>query len=558
MPSTLPVFSLPVTQHRTTKEALDDEMNRCLGLLWPLSEGGPEGVLDEVNEARDEVAGIADDLAAALDQLPAMTSANARQRAAVNAGGTAYEFVDRVRRLILAYSQSNFSRSATYAGVWPINLFVWDGGIAGATGTQWQSARDDLPTTIRLPMKYAAEYAIAHPDEDVYLVICASPGVSVRAAVGMDYLWDTGLSGDPGTGCIAFNHATMGSVTQVRYSETDADGYPRFVGGSDLGVSLTTPARIAVAGNPAIFAEFTISTEETDHGAYRSQTVAVTSSASWPPADGTPVIVYPATDRLRTVISVNLEAAMTALGLTGDQRVMDEVLIWPTESDVNYLDAYAGRDHADLIAYLATWTDGATQFTYTLPWPYSAVAANAIRRWWHAIEEIVARKPAAVLVDLAASRQSDWETATDYIHVDSAADMERVGRLMHRSAARGGMHLPRYESGPWAPTPVAITNTDGVTITGGRYQRIGRDVDFRIRVVFDATTNAAIAQFALSLPVASDLKQVHDAIGVGASGAQAYIARVSADVTNDRLLVDLFAESAGAYSLWITGGYLLD
>jgi len=492
--------------------------------------------------------------------VPTLASGDERKRLQVKADLTGYEFTPRRKHLILAHSQSNFSRTGTFAGVWPKNLFVWNGGISGATGTAFEQAAADLPTTIRLPMQYAAKHAEDHPDTDVYLVICASPGVGIRAVVGMDYLWDTGLSGDPGAGCIGFNHGTMGSVTQVRYSETDADGYVRFIGGADLGQSLTTPARVAVAGNPAIYAEFTISSDETDSGTYRTQTVAVTASASWPPADNTPVIVYPATDRLRTVISVNAEAALTALGLTGDARKFDEALIWPTEADINFEPAYFGRDHGDLLAYLATWTDARTQYVYTLPWPYNTAAPAAIRRWHYFLEEIVARRPGnAVLVDLRATAQSDWETATDYIHVDTAADMERVGALIYAAAARGGVHLPRYEGGEWTPTVIGITNIDSVTWTSGHYQRFGRYVHVQGRVSVDPTTAAATAsQIAITLPIASDFRLVNDEIGVGISATGAYGCRLTADTANDRLLLDFPAESTGSYTLWFLGSYKLD
>lgn len=510
------------------------------------------------NAAAAEAAADAAEAAAASVNLPAITSGDARETLRVNAAGTGYETWARAKHLRLYYSQSNFSRTGTFAGTWPKNLFVWNGGVSGATGSAWQSANTSLPTTIRVPMADAAEYAWAHPETDVYVVICASPGVGIRSVVGMTYQWDTGTSGDPGTGCIAFNSATMGSVTSVRYSETDANGWTRFVGGTNLGQSLTTPARVAVAGNPAIYAEFTISSAATDSGTYRSQTVEVTASASWPPADGTSVTVYPATDWLRNIISVECEAAFTALSLTGDDRYFDQVIIWPTSADVNYFDSYFGRDHGLLRTYLATWTDTRTQYVYTLPWPYTAAASAAVVRWWHYIEEIVARDPVSVLVDLSATLQTDWDAANDYIHVDSAADMVRVGKLMFRSAERGGMHLPRSEAGDWTPTATGITNIDSATITGGMYQRIGRYVHFQVRVAVDPTSNGVNSQFALSLPIASNLRNAWDAIGVAASGTQAYVARVSADTTNDRLLVDFFSESTGSYSLWITGAYKLD
>lgn len=54
MSSTKPVYSLPVSGGRATKESHDAEVNRVVDLLWPMSPDGPEGVLDEVNEARED------------------------------------------------------------------------------------------------------------------------------------------------------------------------------------------------------------------------------------------------------------------------------------------------------------------------------------------------------------------------------------------------------------------------------------------------------------------------------------------------------------------------
>lgn len=54
MSSTKPVFSLPLAGGGTvaSKSGLDDEVNRVVDQLWPMSPDGPAGVLDEVNAAR--------------------------------------------------------------------------------------------------------------------------------------------------------------------------------------------------------------------------------------------------------------------------------------------------------------------------------------------------------------------------------------------------------------------------------------------------------------------------------------------------------------------------
>lgn len=54
MSSTKPVFNLPLAGGGTvaSKSGLDDEVNRVVDQLWPMSPDGPAGVLDEVNAAR--------------------------------------------------------------------------------------------------------------------------------------------------------------------------------------------------------------------------------------------------------------------------------------------------------------------------------------------------------------------------------------------------------------------------------------------------------------------------------------------------------------------------
>jgi hypothetical protein len=56
MTSTKPVFALATSgtnPKQTSTSLLNTEVNRVVDRLWPMSPDGPEGVLDEVNEARD-------------------------------------------------------------------------------------------------------------------------------------------------------------------------------------------------------------------------------------------------------------------------------------------------------------------------------------------------------------------------------------------------------------------------------------------------------------------------------------------------------------------------
>lgn len=500
--------------------------------------------------------------AAASINLPAISGPDARKTLRVKPDGSGYYLTSRPMVAILAYSQSNFARTqplTSWDGPIPDNLFVWNGGVGGTVGTQFNPVAAAFTNQMRVPVAYAARLAAESPDTDFYLVICASGGVGVRSVVGMRYNWATSLAGDPGTGKIGLNHASPGSATQVRYSATDAEGWVRFVGGSSLGVSAVTPCRIEVAGNPAAYVEIRPGAV-TDQGAYRTQPVTVSASASWPPADGTPVNVYQATDWLREIIRANSEAALTWLGLTGDARKFDRMVLWPTESDVAYADSYVQRDFPALLDYLGAWADSATKYLHTLPWPHATASAAGVRRWWVLLEDALSKRTwRSTLVDLSASPLSAWEPGVnDYVHVNTGDDMQMFGRLIHESEKTGGLTLPRYASGFWSPTVTPVENVDAAfLINQGIYQRVGRVINFSVRLTVDPTTNAAQTRVKLTLPVAADLKNPTDAIGLCGSSVRAWIGNVAADPADETLVITFTAESTTAHAVWVQGQYII-
>lgn len=490
--------------------------------------------------------------------LPGVTTANARQMLRVKNDGSGYQLIPRKKICILAYSQSNFARLGTVDWTVPHNLFLWNGGVNGALGTSFITPDS---TTIRLPIAYAKRVAEEHPDADVYLLICATGGVSVRAVAGMNYYWSTGLSGDPGAGYIGFNNAAPGSVTQVRYSETDNGGWTRFIGGTGLGDTSASlqPARIQSQANSAIYAEFSAGTTVTDSGAYRSQTATVTASASWPPANGTPVTVYPATDPLRRIIAQNANRFFNALGLSGADRVFDEVLLWPTEGDANYIDSYVGRDHDVLMTVLSTWTDAATQYTYTLPWPYNANSPQAIKIWWAGLRSIAGQDTTnRKIIDLRSTTAANWESVNDYVHVNTGADMMTVGKLIHAAGKRGGLTVPAYQTNTWSPAFGSITNLDALPTvlspSTNWYVQVGDVVHYQLYVNCDPTA-AASTTFNFTLPIASDIKQVSDLVGDVANGAGTILGRVYGATSLDQATVTFVPTSTVAQNIYIKGMY---
>ena len=412
----------------------------------------------------------------------------------------------RKKRLILAHSQSNFNNVETYAWVPADNLYIWNGGIDGDTGTAFEACS---ATQIRLPWAIASRLAERDRDTDYYLVVVSRGAVSLRATIGTNFLWNTATSGDPTTGKIRFDAGS----TLVAYSLTDSDGRLRYTGNLDLDNSTDTsfPARIELISDPAVNVVFNTTADFTSVPPYYTQPITVSTSAGWPPANNAPVRVYPARVWLRQSISVNAELAMTAIGLTGTNRVFDQVWVWPTEEDRFYPEAYRDADFDALETYLATWTDSATQFILTLPWPHHSDTAGAtvVDRYWYAIEEVVSAKSSIrKLVPLENTAIADWGD-TENVHVVGGRAMQRIGTLIAECAERGGISVPRYESGHWTPTITAVTNVAASSFLGTQrsiYQRIGRFVTASITVRIDPTASGTLTEFRISLPIPTILR----------------------------------------------------
>lgn len=85
------------------------------------------------------------------------------------------------------------------------------------------------------------------------------------------YQWDTGTSGDPGSGKVGLNNATPASATQLRISETDAYGANLsavFATWDDSTSSIKARVKISKEGATQNFVEALITGAGTDQGAY--------------------------------------------------------------------------------------------------------------------------------------------------------------------------------------------------------------------------------------------------------------------------------------------------
>lgn len=494
-----------------TAQTLEDALQTTIGEITPT-------ILSQAIAAADAAAASA--AAAALfdpdnfqpinARLTALSGLPAPSARAAIIGTAAGGYTNRARpkRLLLFYSQSNFAGDNAVSWTPPENLFVWNGGVEGAIGTAFGPCPNTL---IRTPYAIAARIAESDPDTDYYVVVCATGGTELRAVVGMDYTWSSSTSGDPGTGAVALD----AGGTAVRYAETDAGGYLRFGGGTDLGTTTATggTARIEVVADPSIYVTLDVTGSDVDSGSYRSQACTIAASASWPPANGTPVRLYPAKHWLREIIRVNCEAAMTALGLTGTERKFDRVYWWHTEGDLPYPVAYGARDFDAFMSYAGQWTDSATIWANILPWPYYTAAMQSVYAFWEVIQEKCAvNKTQRKVINLLSTLPTDW-TDSNNVHQASAAARFKIGRLIADGMATGGGDLA-YSSDNWTPTITLGANATAASAGACIYQRVGDVVQVCGRINVTSLALDTITTVHLTLPVGSTLRGADDGFGV--------------------------------------------
>lgn len=119
-------------------------------------------------------------------------------------------------------------------------------------------------------------------NEATYWELSASKGnIGATGPSGLDgvaeFQWSTGTSGDPTSGYLGVNNATMTSVTEIRISETDINSAG--VGGilsilDDVINSVSKSLiKLQKAGDPTVWLVLNVTSNETDSGPYRSWTV---------------------------------------------------------------------------------------------------------------------------------------------------------------------------------------------------------------------------------------------------------------------------------------------
>lgn len=109
---------------------------------------------------------------------------------------------------------------------------------------------------------------------------CFGPTKPGRDA-GIRYAFNTATSGDPGSGKLLFNNATLASATSLHISETDGDGNALsalLATWDDSTSTVRGKLQLRKVNDPDVFAEFSISGTITDSGTYDAFTVAHVAS----------------------------------------------------------------------------------------------------------------------------------------------------------------------------------------------------------------------------------------------------------------------------------------
>lgn len=184
----------------------------------------------------------------------------------------------RIKQGASTYHYGISGNTATDAATMLVDAIIT---IAGASDTielqyyaQSSSSTNDLgrPVGIAGNLETYASVAIL----DLTSVQGPAGAAGPQGADGLDaahaFQWAISTSGDPGSGKIAANNATLSSATQIQISQTSALAVDMagIFGSWDDSTSTSSKGRVRIAGedNPSIFWEFRVTAAGTDQGAY--------------------------------------------------------------------------------------------------------------------------------------------------------------------------------------------------------------------------------------------------------------------------------------------------
>lgn len=438
----------------------------------------------------------------------------------------------------LAYSQSNFANVDAPGTPWrvppPDNLYVWNSGnwngnVNPPVGTSFVRANTLAP---RLVSAYWADIARKSPDEDFCIVIIARGGTGITALTGIQYRWDSATGTAPPNGHINLNAGN----NLLRFSENDVFLDLRFTGTTSLGTDAFYPGRLQNNADPNSYITFTSTSAFTQQTGYRTQAITITGQNNWPPAEGAVVKLFTQQPRMDTIMRENVEAAMTNLGLTGQNRRIDKLFLWPTESDLNYRQAYINTDLPYLMSFLSQYRYGDTQELYTLPYPYGSGISQVREQWWNVIRSWVQRDPAGrKIVSLDNTPVEAWGDNNN-IHVLTGY-REMMGSMIARSEERGGVLPFATDCGVYTPTITSVANVASTTAYPVNWSRVGRSIRVSGMVQVTPTAADANTEVRISLPVAGSINLLTGLTGQAVSEVTRTPGIIVADTTNNAAIL---------------------
>lgn len=130
----------------------------------------------------------------------------------------------------------------------------------------------------------------------IILALPAEASASTLGVHGLQYVWNTATSGDPGSGKLLVNNGTLSSATSLNISETDnvaADVSAFLATWDDSTSTINGFIHISKVGAPGTFAIFSTSGSLTDSGGYDTFTVAhIASAGTLANGDSVSVLFY--------------------------------------------------------------------------------------------------------------------------------------------------------------------------------------------------------------------------------------------------------------------------
>ena len=215
-----------------------------------------------------QTAAASSETAAAASASNAATSASTASTQATNASNSATAAAGSASSA--STSATNASNSASSASTSASNASTSATNAANSATTASTQA-----TNASNSASSASTSATNAGNSATAAATSANQAAASVAAVSFKYNWSTSTSGDPGTGNIAVNNATVGSATALQINETDADGNPiaALIATWGSSVNATGRSKIKIAKNATNFITLDISSAVTDAGTYDTFTI---------------------------------------------------------------------------------------------------------------------------------------------------------------------------------------------------------------------------------------------------------------------------------------------